>query len=353
MGVGRRAVGRRLAHTNPLLLALIVGGRRLGRGGAARGRRDQPARPVPAHRSLRHLPAGRDGGSARRRRHRSGRDRPPAGGAAARVDERRAPGRGGHARGPARRGVRGDAAGRDPRLPRRGERPGQPPAAAALRPRHALRGGHRGGRGADLRPADGRGRRPRARCAPAARPLRAGHARAGAAGRAGARGRARALARASRRRWSRAATAASCAGPPPPPGSRQCSRWLACSASWSASTGCSTRRVPPCSACRCWSRACSARPQPWSSAPGATRGPATAATPGACPSGSCRCAVLVPAATLSVGAALSWPGITPQQVPAALPPVPLGIVASIAVAALAGVLAPVPPLLARSREAVA
>ena len=62
---------------------------------------------------------------------------------------------------------------------------------------------------------------------------------------------------------------------------------------------------------------------------------------------------LVPAATLSVGAALSWPGITPQQVPAALPPVPLGIVASIAVAALAGVLAPVPPLLARSREAVA
>ena len=62
---------------------------------------------------------------------------------------------------------------------------------------------------------------------------------------------------------------------------------------------------------------------------------------------------LVPATAMSLGTAFSWPGIVPQQVPAALPPVPLGIVASIAVAALAGVLSPVPPLLARSREAVA
>jgi energy-coupling factor transport system permease protein len=61
----------------------------------------------------------------------------------------------------------------------------------------------------------------------------------------------------------------------------------------------------------------------------------------------------VPAAALSAGTALGWQGIVPQQVPAALPPAPLALVAAIAVGALAGVLAPVPPLLARSREAVA
>ena len=62
---------------------------------------------------------------------------------------------------------------------------------------------------------------------------------------------------------------------------------------------------------------------------------------------------MVPAVVLTAGAVLSWPGLVPQQVPAGLPPVPLGMVAAIAVAALPAVAAPVPPLLARSREAAA
>lgn len=61
----------------------------------------------------------------------------------------------------------------------------------------------------------------------------------------------------------------------------------------------------------------------------------------------------VPAAALALGTARSWEGIIPQQVPAALPPVPLALVAAIAVGALAAVAAPVPPLLAQSREAAA
>jgi energy-coupling factor transport system permease protein len=59
----------------------------------------------------------------------------------------------------------------------------------------------------------------------------------------------------------------------------------------------------------------------------------------------------VPAVVLAVAASHAWLGVVPPQVPAALPTVPLGLVGAIAVGALAGVLAPVPPLLARSREA--
>ena len=50
---------------------------------------------------------------------------------------------------------------------------------------------------------------------------------------------------------------------------------------------------------------------------------------------------------------VEWLGLVPQQVPVGLPPVPLAMVAAIAVAALPAVAAPVPPLLARSREATA
>lgn len=60
---------------------------------------------------------------------------------------------------------------------------------------------------------------------------------------------------------------------------------------------------------------------------------------------------VVPAAVLIAGSVLSWHGIVPQQVPAALPPVPGAAALAIAVGALPAVLAPVPPLLARSREA--
>jgi energy-coupling factor transport system permease protein len=62
---------------------------------------------------------------------------------------------------------------------------------------------------------------------------------------------------------------------------------------------------------------------------------------------------VVPSAALAVGAALSWTGIVPQQVPLEVPPVPLGLAAAIAVGGLAAFAAPVPPLLARSREAQA
>ena len=58
---------------------------------------------------------------------------------------------------------------------------------------------------------------------------------------------------------------------------------------------------------------------------------------------------LVPAMVLSAGAVLSWPGLTPQQVPAQVPPAPLGLLAAVAAAALAAVVAPVPPLLAASQ----
>lgn len=57
----------------------------------------------------------------------------------------------------------------------------------------------------------------------------------------------------------------------------------------------------------------------------------------------------VPAAMLIVAGVGHWDGVVPQQVPAELPPVPLALVAAIAVGAAAAVFAPVPPLLARSR----
>lgn len=60
---------------------------------------------------------------------------------------------------------------------------------------------------------------------------------------------------------------------------------------------------------------------------------------------------VVPALVLTVAATRHWAGVVPQQVPAELPAVPLGLVAAIAVGAAAAWLAPVPPLLARSRAA--
>ena len=60
---------------------------------------------------------------------------------------------------------------------------------------------------------------------------------------------------------------------------------------------------------------------------------------------------LVPAAAFSIAAALSWEGIVPLQVPLEVPTVPLGLAAAVGVGALAALAAPVPPLLAQSREA--
>jgi energy-coupling factor transport system permease protein len=59
----------------------------------------------------------------------------------------------------------------------------------------------------------------------------------------------------------------------------------------------------------------------------------------------------IPAVLMIVAGYRHWDGIVPQQVPAELPPVPLVLVAAIAVGAAAAMLAPVPPLLARSRTA--
>lgn len=59
----------------------------------------------------------------------------------------------------------------------------------------------------------------------------------------------------------------------------------------------------------------------------------------------------VPAAVMSVAAGLSWGGLVPQQVPLALPAVPLALVATVAVGALPAWVAPLPPLLAQTREA--
>lgn len=60
---------------------------------------------------------------------------------------------------------------------------------------------------------------------------------------------------------------------------------------------------------------------------------------------------LVPAVVLAIGAARGWPGITPQQVPAVLPTVPLLLVGAIVVAAIPAVAAPVPPQVAALRAA--
>jgi energy-coupling factor transport system permease protein len=60
---------------------------------------------------------------------------------------------------------------------------------------------------------------------------------------------------------------------------------------------------------------------------------------------------LVPAGVLMLGSIRGWDGVAPQQVPAVLPVVPLGLVAAILVAAAASVAAPVPPLLAGLKTA--
>jgi energy-coupling factor transport system permease protein len=53
---------------------------------------------------------------------------------------------------------------------------------------------------------------------------------------------------------------------------------------------------------------------------------------------------LVPAVVLGVGSARLWDGVVPPQVPASLPTAPLWAVGAIAVAGLAAVVSPVPPL---------
>jgi energy-coupling factor transport system permease protein len=64
---------------------------------------------------------------------------------------------------------------------------------------------------------------------------------------------------------------------------------------------------------------------------------------------------VTPALVLGLGSAGGWEGVVPQQVPAVVPTAPLWAVASIALAGLAAVVAPVPPLRAslRTREAPA
>ena len=99
-----------------------------------------------------------------------------------------------------------------------------------------------------------------------------------------------------------------------------------------------------CSACRwswparCWPAVALARRRP-------ARDPrrATAATPGRCRSGWCRSPALCRRPSSSSRTAQAWEGIVPGQVPAALPAVPLPAVLAIGCAALAGVVAPVPP----------
>jgi energy-coupling factor transport system permease protein len=59
---------------------------------------------------------------------------------------------------------------------------------------------------------------------------------------------------------------------------------------------------------------------------------------------------VVPAAVLAFAATRHWDGVVPQQVPVAIPTVPLELVAALLFGALAVPLSPVPPLLARSRE---
>ena len=82
----------------------------------------------------------------------------------------------------------------------------------------------------------------------------------------------------------------------------------------------------------------------------ATRAPATAATRAA-PEWLVAVCGAVPAAVMSVAAGLSWGGVVPQQVPLGLPAVPLALVAAVAVGALPAWVAPLPPLLAQTREA--
>jgi energy-coupling factor transport system permease protein len=60
----------------------------------------------------------------------------------------------------------------------------------------------------------------------------------------------------------------------------------------------------------------------------------------------------IPAGALILASVRHWDGVVPQQVPADLPQVPLLLVAALLLGAAAAALAPVPPLLARSRVGV-
>jgi energy-coupling factor transport system permease protein len=60
---------------------------------------------------------------------------------------------------------------------------------------------------------------------------------------------------------------------------------------------------------------------------------------------------LVPAAVLVMASVQSWDGLVPQQVPAVLPSVPVGLALAILTAALAAVAAPIPPRAAAARAA--
>jgi energy-coupling factor transport system permease protein len=62
---------------------------------------------------------------------------------------------------------------------------------------------------------------------------------------------------------------------------------------------------------------------------------------------------MVPAVVLIVASSRHWNGVVPQQVPAELPAVSLTLVAALAVGAIAALVAPVPPLLARARARAA
>ena len=61
---------------------------------------------------------------------------------------------------------------------------------------------------------------------------------------------------------------------------------------------------------------------------------------------------VTPAVVLGLGSARGWEGVVPQQVPAVLPVAPVWAVASIALAGLAAVVSPVPPLRARLRTSL-
>lgn len=61
----------------------------------------------------------------------------------------------------------------------------------------------------------------------------------------------------------------------------------------------------------------------------------------------------VPATLMVLASSRTWPGVVPVQVPATLPEVPLLLVGAILLGALPAWVAPVPPLLARSREGLA
>ena len=223
-------------------------------------------------------------GAARRGGQRPGGPRPAARGAAAGVDRGRAPGRAGHPRGPARRGVRRAAAGRDPLLPGCRERAGQSPPAAALRARHPVRRRHGRRRGPHLRAADGAGRGARPGGPPAARPLQPGAALDGAAGRAGDGRRARPVAGAGRLDgvpWVRSGCA---------PHRRLPAGGQRDDGGRPARASCRplrpARRLHPAGAGpAAGARRGGAGRVALSPAPGGRRGPATAGTPGRCRSG--------------------------------------------------------------------